>query len=142
VSHNRRKARVPQRPSTVRPVCSPVPARYSEASADSVFLSDETGLTPEEHEEKRLLSTCERQVLRVFQKFLVTDGQMLCFYGPTLAKYEAALRQLTKAGLVVKERFKGGYSLTRAGFEAMRECDGSRCGEPPSSRRIRPRKNS
>jgi hypothetical protein len=47
---------------------------------------------------------------------------MLCFYGPDLEKHKAALRSLTEKKLLVKERFKGGYSLTRAGFAAMKSC--------------------
>lgn len=48
---------------------------------------------------------------------------MLCFYGPDLEKHQAALTTLTEKELLVKERFKGGYSLTQAGFVAMKECD-------------------
>jgi len=48
---------------------------------------------------------------------------MLCFYGPNLAKYKAALQQLTEKELLVKEQFKGGYSLTYAGFAAMKDCE-------------------
>jgi len=47
---------------------------------------------------------------------------MLCFYGPNLAKYKTALQHLTEKEFLVKEQFKGGYSLTQAGFAAMKEC--------------------
>jgi DNA-binding transcriptional regulator of glucitol operon len=47
---------------------------------------------------------------------------MLCFNGPQLTKYKPALRQLSDKGFVVKEKFKGGYSLTNSGFAAMKEC--------------------
>jgi hypothetical protein len=47
---------------------------------------------------------------------------MLCFFGPDLAKHQAALRQLTDKDLLVQEHFYGAYSLTRAGFEAMKSC--------------------
>ena len=47
---------------------------------------------------------------------------MLCFYDPNLRKYKAALQLLTEKELLVKEQFKGGYSLTPAGFAAMKEC--------------------
>jgi hypothetical protein len=49
-------------------------------------------------------------------------GQMLCFYGPTLKKHRPALKQLTEKELLVKEQFEGGYSLTRSGFAAMKDC--------------------
>ncbi len=50
---------------------------------------------------------------------------MLCFYGPELEKHKAALQKLTEKELLVKETFKGGYSLTRAGFVAMRDSQSS-----------------
>lgn len=59
--------------------------------------------------------------MRVFRKFMVNPGQMLCFYGPDLKKHNTALRQLTEKDLLVKEKFKGGYSLTVAGFTAMKK---------------------
>ena len=68
------------------------------------------------------MSDSEQQVLRTFRRFLITPGQMLCFYGPDLKKHESALRRLSQKGFLVKERFKGGYSLTVAGFSAMKSC--------------------
>jgi hypothetical protein len=47
---------------------------------------------------------------------------MLCFFGPDLERNKAALQRLTERDLLVKEQFKGAYSLTRAGFEAMKTC--------------------
>ena len=44
---------------------------------------------------------------------------MLCFHGPNLAKHGDSLRRLTERGLLTKERFSGGYSLTDSGFAAM-----------------------
>jgi len=70
--------------------------------------------------EKTLLSASEQRVLEAFRKFLVTPGQMLCFHGPDLEKHRAGLQQLTEKKLLEKEKFKGGYSLTRAGFAAMK----------------------
>ena len=58
-------------------------------------------------------------VLAVFRSFMVSAGEMLCFHGPQLEKHGPTLRQLTEKNLVIKEQFAGGYSLTRAGFEAM-----------------------
>ena len=48
---------------------------------------------------------------------------MLCFFGPDLERYRPALLKLTEKDLLVKEQFKGAYSLTYAGFEAMMTCD-------------------
>ncbi len=54
----------------------------------------------------------------------MTPGQMLCFYGPDLKKQDkATLELLTDKELLVKEKFKGGYSLTQAGFAAMNDCE-------------------
>ena len=73
--------------------------------------------------EKALLSTSEQRVLRTFRKFLMSPGQMLCFSGPGLKQNKATLERLTEKKLLVKETFKGGYSLTRAGYTAMNRCD-------------------
>jgi hypothetical protein len=48
---------------------------------------------------------------------------MLCFYGPDLRLNEATLELLVNKRLLIKEKFKGGYSLTQAGFAAMNECE-------------------
>ncbi len=48
---------------------------------------------------------------------------MLCFYGPNLKKYQSALNQLTEKDMLVKERFSGGYSLTKSGYAAMKACE-------------------
>lgn len=69
-----------------------------------------------------MLTTSEQFVLTVFRQFLVTPGQMLCFDGPNFKKYKAALQQLTEKGFLIKEKFDGGYSLTQAGFVAMKNC--------------------
>jgi len=47
---------------------------------------------------------------------------MLCFYGPELKRYSPALKQLTEKDYLVKEQFKGAYSLTRSGFHEMKKC--------------------
>ena len=70
-----------------------------------------------------LLSDSERRVLRIFREFLMSPGQMLCFHGPDLKKHKSALVQLTEKQLLVKEDFKDGYSLTKAGFISMKECE-------------------
>ena len=52
----------------------------------------------------------------------MTPGKMLCFSGPDLERDREALNLMTDKKLLVKEKFKGGYSLTPAGFEAMKDC--------------------
>jgi hypothetical protein len=69
-----------------------------------------------------MLSNSERSVLVVFRQYLITPGQMLCFDGPEFRKHKPALRVLTEKGFLVKEKFDGGYSLTHAGFAAMKSC--------------------
>lgn len=69
-----------------------------------------------------MLSQSEERTLQAFRKYLVTPGEMLCFYGSDLEKHRAALKTLTDKKLLVKERFKGGYSLTHEGFAAMKAC--------------------
>ena len=66
------------------------------------------------------MSKLQRDVLKVFGQFLMTPGQMLCLYGPSLEKHRQGLHQLTEMGFLSKEEFKGAYSLTDAGFTAMR----------------------
>ena len=70
-----------------------------------------------------LLTTAEQRVLSTFRKFLVDPGQMLCFHGPNLDQHAAALKQLTDKDLLIREQFKGGYSLTTAGYAAMNDCE-------------------
>ena len=53
----------------------------------------------------------------------MTPGQMLCFDGPKLKQNRAALQQLTDKEFLVEEQFKGGYSLTKAGFVAMNDSE-------------------
>lgn len=69
-----------------------------------------------------MLSRSEESALGVFRQFLVTPGEMLCFYGPNLEKHRSALRQLMARDFLVKEEFHGAYSLTRAGYAAMKTC--------------------
>jgi hypothetical protein len=72
--------------------------------------------------EKILYSASEQRVFRTFRQYLMTPGKMLCFSGPDLERHTATLNLLTDKKLLVKEKFKGGYSLTPAGFEAMKVC--------------------
>ena len=78
-----------------------------------------------------MLTSSEQRVLLTFRQFLMTPGEMLCFSGPNLARNTAALRQLTDKEMLVKEGFEGGYSLTDAGYRAMKAChSGALAGEP------------
>ncbi len=67
-----------------------------------------------------MLSAAERSVLQVFRQYLMDEGEMLCFHGPLWDKHRDSLRELTERELLLKESFKGGYSLTETGFAAMK----------------------
>ncbi len=69
-----------------------------------------------------MLTPAEQRALQIFRQFLMGPGKMLCFSGPNLDRHRAALRQLTEKEMLVKEQFKGGYSLTETGYEAMKSC--------------------
>ena len=68
----------------------------------------------------RQLSDGEAKVLDVFRKYLMTPGQMLCLGNADIDSMKAILENLTSRGLLVAEGFKGGYSLTPSGFDAMK----------------------
>ena len=70
-----------------------------------------------------LLSSSEQDVLQTFRQYLMTPNQMLCFYGPRLEQSKSALESLIKKDLLIPEAFSGGYSLTKAGYLAMNECE-------------------
>ncbi len=69
-----------------------------------------------------LLTTSEQRVLQTFHQYLMTPGKMLCFSGPGLERHADDLTRLTEKKLLVREKFKGGYSLTNGGFAAMKTC--------------------
>lgn len=69
-----------------------------------------------------MLTESEQRVLQTFHQYLMTPGKMLCFSGPSLERYASDLNRLTDKKLLVREKFKGGYSLTRGGFAAMKDC--------------------
>ena len=75
---------------------------------------------PSNRQENDLLSKSERRVLATFREFLMSPGQMLCFFGPKLQRNKPALNELIKKEFLVKETFKGAYSLTQAGYDAMK----------------------
>ena len=73
--------------------------------------------------ERTLLSTHEKRVLRTFREYLVTSGEMLCFSGQNFERDEVTLELLSDKDLLDRELFRGGYSLTKAGFTAMCNCE-------------------
>mgnify|MGYP002624473712 CR=1 FL=1 len=68
------------------------------------------------------LTPSEQSVLGVFRRYLMTPRLMLCFHGADLERYRTPLAKLVEKGLIVSERFRGGYSLTVEGFAAMKAC--------------------
>ncbi len=67
------------------------------------------------------LSAAEHAVLDVFRTYLMTPGKMYCFDNSDLETFHVPLAELTDKGMLVAERFRGGYSLTETGFAAMRD---------------------
>lgn len=70
-----------------------------------------------------LLSVEEHSVLIHFREYLMTPGKMLCISGSELDKFNTPLAQLSDKGLLVAESYRGGYSLTEAGFAAMQDAE-------------------
>ncbi|MEZ6120748.1 MAG: hypothetical protein R3C28_29805 [Pirellulaceae bacterium] len=69
-----------------------------------------------------MLSKGEKTVLRMFEQYLMAPGKMLCFTGQILDQYRASFRKLAERDLLVQERFASGFSLTPAGYAAMKSC--------------------
>ena len=69
-----------------------------------------------------MLTKSEVRVLQTFRQYLIVPGEMLCFSGSNLEQNKATLELLAAKEMLCRERFKGGYSLTRVGFEAMNRC--------------------
>jgi hypothetical protein len=67
------------------------------------------------------LSVAEQSVLGVFRKYLMLPGKMLCLTSVDVETFKLPLAQLIKDGLLVSEKYQGGYSLTEVGFVAMRD---------------------
>lgn len=67
------------------------------------------------------LSPGELEVLSTFRSYLMAPGSMLCFGQAEREAFEVPLARMTDKGLLVAERFPGGYSLTRSGFAAMKK---------------------
>jgi hypothetical protein len=74
-----------------------------------------------QYDQQSLLSQAEHSVLSVFRRYLMTPGKMLCISGSQLDDFDVPLTQLSDRGLLVAESYHGGYSLTRAGFSAMKD---------------------
>lgn len=66
------------------------------------------------------LSPAELAVLGVFERYLITTGQMFCFCAADLETYNLPLAQLVRRKYLVEEDFQGAYSLTPSGFAAMK----------------------
>ena len=73
--------------------------------------------------EQLVLTQAERAALQAFEQYLATPDQMICFFGPALEKHGAALEKMTRKDLLVKENFTGAWSLTVAGYQAMKTCN-------------------
>ncbi len=83
--------------------------------------TETTTATDESTSRPQRLSDGELHVLAMFRKYLMTPGKMLCISSQDITSMKKSLDKLTLAGLLVPEEFKGGYSLTRSGYEAMQE---------------------
>lgn len=70
-----------------------------------------------------MLSASEEKVLKAFRAYRVTPEKMLCFHGPDLQAKAGALESLVQKHLLVREKFHGGYSLTRSGYQESRRLD-------------------
>ena len=70
-----------------------------------------------------MLSLKERKLLAIFRQYLATPGHMICLDSALVQKHKVALQDLVEQRFILKERFEGGYSLTKAGFAAMNTCD-------------------
>lgn len=80
-------------------------------------ITEETSLVAESSDFG--FSPTEIKVLRIFRDYLMTPGQMLCLGNADIDSMKTALEKMTDDGLLVPDTFKGSYSLTRAGFQAM-----------------------
>ena len=75
------------------------------------------------NEPQSVLSTAERALLSIFRKYLMTPGEMLCLGSSDLEAFKMPLVQWTNGGMLVADRYQGGYSLTEVGFAAMNRGD-------------------
>lgn len=89
----------------------------------SVANDQRSELQAEINASSQSLSSGERSVLGVFRKYLMTPGIMLCFGGPDLESFRDSLTLLTQKGMLVVEKPRGGFSLSAAGYAAMKSID-------------------
>lgn len=62
----------------------------------------------------------ETRVLRIFRRFLMAPGQMLCLTTADEVSLMPALNRLIHAGFLISEKFNGSYSLTQEGYDLMK----------------------
>jgi sRNA-binding protein len=98
--------------------------RMKKKQSSSGPTGTERAAAPEQRPEptvdsRSTLSSTQQAVLTVFRRFRMTPGQMLCFSRADAEVFRTPLAELTEDGLLVTERFSGGYSLTPTGFAAM-----------------------
>ncbi|MCC6510577.1 MAG: hypothetical protein IT423_15855 [Pirellulaceae bacterium] len=65
------------------------------------------------------LSHDEAAILDTFAKYLMPPEQMLCLTNTDSPSVRQALDRLVQRGWMTAQSFKGGYSLTVDGFNAM-----------------------
>lgn len=67
-----------------------------------------------------MLSQAEQRVMKTFRMFYMESGEMLCFNGIDLVTKTPALDSLVRKRFLIREKFAGAFSLTRAGYSEMR----------------------
>ncbi|PQO46823.1 hypothetical protein [Blastopirellula marina] len=66
------------------------------------------------------MSISEKLILKIFRKFYMQPGKMLCFSGMDLASKQGALDSLVDKQLLIREKVSGAFSLTSSGYVQMR----------------------
>lgn len=66
------------------------------------------------------ITSAEAHVLDTFAEYLMPPEQMLCLVNADVPEVKRALHHLVSRGWLTVQNFKGGYSLTVAGFYAMK----------------------
>lgn len=64
------------------------------------------------------MTRAEQDILAIFRRFRVGPNKMLCLNSFVNENFLAAMDQLIKHELVVKDRPKHAYYLTQAGYDA------------------------
>ena len=70
-----------------------------------------------------VISLGEQAVMKVFYRYLMTPGHMLCFNSNDYDTHQESLHKLVQRGLLQAERFRGGFALTAKGYDAMRSSE-------------------